>query len=68
MIRAIAAIVILGASLSLPASAQLLTTGYGPGSMGGSAGGATNLLLLVDGSSRVLQTDGASRICLAGGC
>jgi len=36
----------------------------------GAGGGAapTNLLLLVDGTSRLLQTDAASRICLAGGC
>lgn len=28
----------------------------------------TNDILLVDGTSFILQTDGASKICLAGGC
>jgi len=34
----------------------------------GGGGGATNFILMVDGSSRILQTDNASKICKAGGC
>lgn len=33
-----------------------------------SSGGGTNFILMIDGSSRILQTDAASKICRAGGC
>ena len=33
---------------------------------GGAAG--TNFILMIDGTSRILQTDNASKICRAGGC
>ena len=40
------------------------------GAMGkkGTASGVTNFILLVDNSSKILQTDNSSKICLAGGC
>lgn len=31
-------------------------------------GGGTNFILMIDGSSRILQTDNTSKICKAGGC
>ncbi|WP_027517871.1 hypothetical protein [Bradyrhizobium sp. WSM1417] len=34
----------------------------------GGAGANTGSILLVDGSSFLLQVDGTSRVCLAGGC
>lgn len=34
----------------------------------GGGGGTTGKILLVDGTSFILQTDGASKICRAGGC
>lgn len=40
-----------------------------PGNVGGSGPPPiSGKLLLVDGSSFLLQTDGTSKICLAGGC
>lgn len=33
-----------------------------------SGGGATGFILMVDGASRILQTDGTSKVCRAGGC
>jgi hypothetical protein len=45
--------------------------GFGPGfppSGGSITPPAGNRLLLVDGASFLLQTDGASKVCLAGGC
>lgn len=41
--------------------------GFGP-SGGGGGGGATGFILMVDGASRILQTDGTSKVCRAGGC
>ena len=35
---------------------------------GNGAGGGNGKILLVDGASFILQTDGTSKICLAGGC
>lgn len=31
-------------------------------------GGGTNFILMIDNSSRILQTDNTSKICKAGGC
>ena len=44
---------------------------FGPGFPAPSGGGtppATNFILMIDNSSRILQTDNASKICKAGGC
>ena len=49
------------------AYAQLSQSGMGKVANGG-GGGVTNYILLVDGASFILQTDAASKICLAGGC
>lgn len=38
------------------------------GSADGSGAAVTGKILLVDGASFILQTDGTSKICLAGGC
>jgi len=35
---------------------------------GGGGGGGTGFILMVDNTSRILQTDNASKICRAGGC
>ena len=67
MIRLIVAIILLAMVIVAPALAQLTTFGVGSASRSG-GGGGTNLILLVDASSHLLQTDAASRICLAGGC
>lgn len=54
--------------------AQSILPGFPPGlfqarpHLGGTAAPSTNRLLLVDGTSFMLQTDGTSKICLAGGC
>ena len=42
----------------------------GPGvtTQGGSLPAATGKILLVDGASFILLTDGASKLCRAGGC
>lgn len=48
------------------AYAQLALTGAGK--TGGGGGGSSNFILMVDNSSRILQIDNASKICLAGGC
>jgi hypothetical protein len=62
-------ITLLAAGLMPPASAQLMTTFVGPGSTAGGGGAQpTGDILLVDGVSLLLQTDGASFVCLAGGC
>ena len=34
----------------------------------GGGGGGTNFILMIDNTSRILQTDNASKICKAGGC
>lgn len=49
------------------AFAQLTQTGAGKVA-GGGGGGGSNFILLVDNSSRILQTDNTSKICLATGC
>lgn len=49
------------------AYAQLTQTGAGKVA-GGGGPPATNFILLVDNTSFILQTDNASKICLAGGC
>ncbi len=41
---------------------------YGLPPSGGSIPAPTGRILMVDGVSLVLQTDGVSKICLAGGC
>lgn len=54
--------------------AQSILPGFPPGLFGarpysgGTVAASTNRLLLVDGTSFMLQTDGVSKICLAGGC
>lgn len=40
---------------------------FGLGSSSGSIA-VTNFILLSDGSSKLLQIDGTSKVCLAGGC
>lgn len=35
---------------------------------GGGGGGTTGFILMIDNTSRILQTDNASKICRAGGC
>lgn len=49
------------------AEAQLTQTGAGK-KAGGGGGGGSNFILMIDNTSRILQTDNASKICLAGGC
>lgn len=56
------------ALLALPAQAQLPMTGAGSVAGGGGPPPLSGKLLLVDGVSFLLQTDAASKICLAGGC
>lgn len=47
--------------------AQITQTGAGK-KAGGGGGGGSNFILMVDNTSRILQTDNASKICMAGGC
>jgi hypothetical protein len=58
--------------LALGASAWAQFNGCAPGfcsvGVASGGGGATGKILLVDGVSFVLQTDAASKLCLAGGC
>jgi hypothetical protein len=49
------------------AYAQMTQTGAGKVAGGGGPPG-TNFILLVDNASFILQTDNASKICLATGC
>lgn len=62
----IAAILVLGASVAWAAGSNMLLHVGSSGNSGGAP--ATNFILLVDGASFILQTDGTSKICLAGGC
>lgn len=39
-----------------------------PAPGGGGVAPSTNFILMIDNSSRILQTDNASKICKAGGC
>lgn len=61
-------IIALLALASSAAVAQLTQTGAGKVANGGGGGGGSNFILLVDNSSRILQTDNTSKICLATGC
>ncbi len=72
-----ATILALGVLLALATARPALSFGIGQlhfGSMGAQGSGAppappsTGKILLVDGSSHLLQTDAASKICIAGGC
>ena len=42
--------------------------GIGSSGGGGVAPEPTGFVLMVDGASRILQTDGTSKVCRAGGC
>lgn len=53
--------------ISGPARSGSVTL-LGVGKMGGGAAPTTGRMLLADGVSFILQTDGISKICLAGGC
>lgn len=74
MTRAIIAVSLLLASIYTAHGFGLGREGLGFGKLGvaskkGASGGAvTNFILLVDNSSRILQTDNTSKICKAGGC
>jgi hypothetical protein len=59
-----AALTVLGASVAYSQGLMM----FGVGQSGTSGAAATNRILLVDATSLLLQTDGASHICLAGGC
>lgn len=61
---AIAALTDVSAALTASQRAAIL----GSKPSGGGGGGSSGSVLLVDGSSFLLQVDGASRICIAGGC
>jgi len=72
--RPVAALVVL---LALAGAAHALGLGLGNrfGKLGASPNigsvtppGSSGKILLVDGVSFILQTDGTSKICLAGGC
>lgn len=79
MLLRLAAIALLIATAGA-AYAQLNRCGFGPcpngtassglsaPSGGGGGGGGTNFILMIDNTSRILQTDNASKICKAGGC
>jgi hypothetical protein len=59
-------IIIVGMSA---AYAQMLLLHVGSGGFGDGGGGASSgKILLVDGASFILQTDGTSKICRAAGC
>ena len=45
-----------------------LTVLAGPSVCGTAPAPGSNFILLVDNSSKILQTDNTSKICLAGGC
>lgn len=68
MIRALVAIMLFAAALTVPANAQLPLLGYGPGSFGGGGGATHSDLLLEDGASFLLLEDGTSKLCLESGC
>jgi hypothetical protein len=60
-------VLLLGLLVGLPVAAfagSMMLLGAG----GPSGTVVTNYILLVDGTSRLLQTDASSKICKAGGC
>lgn len=59
-------LIIVGISAAYATSSMLLLH-VGQSAGNGGAGG-TNFILMVDNSSRILQTDNVSKICLATGC
>ena len=60
-------VVVFVALLTLfPAVAGHMTL-IGAGKPSG-GGGATNFILLIDNTSKLLQTDNTNKVCLAGGC
>lgn len=76
MRRSLVALAVAGVlALALAEAAHGFGLGLGNrlGRLGATGGGsvtppATGDILLVDGVSLILQTDGASFICIAGGC
>jgi hypothetical protein len=57
------------ALLALMACAEAQLTQTGAGKVAGGGGPpSSNFILMVDNTSRILQTDNVSKICLAGGC
>lgn len=61
----LALVVGIVAAKAIPVEQQIIIFGQAAAAGGG---GATNNILMVDGTSLVFQTDGASFVCLAGGC
>ena len=57
----------VAAAWAIPASQQIIIFGGGSSATGG-GGSGSNFILMIDNTSRILQTDNASKICTAGGC
>lgn len=56
------------AAHAISSAQQVIIFGGQSSASGGSGGAITGKILLVDGSSHLLQVDGTSKICRAGGC
>lgn len=67
-LAAILLVVGLGAAWAVSPAQQVIIFGGNSSASGSGGGGATGKILLVDGSFHLLQVDGTSKICIAGGC